>query len=196
MTLRQQFLKTIYPLWMWYSRVAGKRNLTCHNQRQTKPIQSFYELTMVLGDGERLPLAAMRGKKVLLVNTASNCGYTGQYSDLQELSEEYSGRVVVLGFPANDFKEQEKLGDPEIKRFCEVNFGVSFPLAAKQSVKKGPAQGEVFRWLSDRTRNGWNDRPPSWNFSKYLVNEEGVLTDYFAPAVGPLSAMVKKAIDQ
>ena len=141
-------------------------------------------------------LQHLKGKKVMLVNTASDCGYTDQYDDLQKLYEEYKDKLVVIGFPANDFKEQEKGTDEEIAQFCKLNFGVTFPLMKKSSVIKGPQQNEVFKWLTDSAKNGWNNKPPSWNFSKYIVNEEGVLTNYFGSSISPMSKDVLKAINK
>jgi glutathione peroxidase len=137
----------------------------------------------------------LKGKKVLLVNTASDCGYTNQYADLQKLFEKNSDRLIILGFPANDFKEQEKGTDEQIAQFCQINFGVTFPLAKKSSVK-GDHKNEIFKWLSEKNKNGWNSKQPSWNFSKYLVNEQGQLTHYFDPAVSPLSDEVIEAINK
>ena len=131
---------------------------------------------------------------MLLVNTASNCGYTNQYDELQELYKRFENKLVILGFPANDFKEQEKGSDEEIAQFCKVNFGVTFPLMKKSSVVKNTDQNDVFKWLTDAAKNGWNSQQPSWNFSKYLVNENGVLTNYFDPSVSPLSEEVMNEI--
>lgn len=131
---------------------------------------------------------------MLLVNTASDCGYTPQYTELQKLYEDTKEAVEIIAFPANDFKEQEKGNDEEIAAFCTVNYGLSFPVAKKSSVVKGAAQNPVFRWLTDKSLNGWNDQPPSWNFSKYLVDEDGVLTHCFAPQISPLSEAVVKEI--
>jgi glutathione peroxidase len=122
-----------------------------------------------------------------LVNTASDCGYTDQYNELQQLYSRFQNRVEVIGFPANDFRQQEKGTDEQIAEFCRVNYGVTFPLAKKSVVIKSPDQNPVFRWLSDKNLNGWNDKEPSWNFSKYLVDEQGMLTHYFDPAVSPMS---------
>ena len=132
----------------------------------------------------------------MLVNTASNCGYTNQYDDLQKLSEQYKEKLVVLGFPANDFKEQEKGSDEEIAQFCRINFGVSFPLMKKSSVIKGGSQNEVFAWLSDAGKNGWNKQQPSWNFCKYIVDEEGRLTNFFGPTIEPLDKEITTALNQ
>ena len=104
--------------------------------------------------------------------------------------------MVIIGFPANDFKEQEKGNDDDIASFCKLNFGVSFPLASKSVVVKTAQQNPVFNWLTHAAQNGWNEQAPSWNFSKYLVNEEGVLTHYFDPAIDPMSDAVTKAITE
>ena len=132
----------------------------------------------------------------MFINTASDCGYTNQYEQLQELYTKLPDKLVVIGFPANDFKEQEKGTDEQIAAFCKVNYGVTFPLAKKSSVISGPGQNNIFHWLSHAEENGWCNRQPTWNFSKYLVNEEGVLTHYFDPAVSPLSEEVLHAIEQ
>jgi glutathione peroxidase len=102
----------------------------------------------------------------------------------------------VIAFPANDFHEQEKGSDEEIGKSCKVNFGVTFPIALKSSVIKGNDQQKVFHWLTDKTKNGWNNKPPSWNFSKYLISEEGLLMNYFDPAISPLSEEILKAIEE
>lgn len=164
------------------------------NKANAEPVASFHSLSAMLNNGETLSFEKLKGKKVLLVNTASHCGYTNQYSELQQLYEEQKERLVIIAFPANDFKEQEKASDEEIANFCKINYGVTFPLAKKSTVIKSADQNEVFKWLTDKTRNGWNDKEPSWNFSKYLVNEEGVLTNYFDPSISPLSPEITDAI--
>lgn len=196
MTLRQIFLKSIYPLWMFYNKLAGRRSKILKNKTKLSPPQSFYNLSVHLNDGTELNFDSLKGKKVLLVNTASDCGYTNQYNDLQKLFETQNQQLVVIGFPANDFKEQEKGSDEEIAEFCKINFGVNFPLAAKSSVIRGQHQNPVFNWLTDKTKNGWTNKQPSWNFSKWLVNEEGILTYYFDPSISPLSQEVKQAIQR
>ncbi|HXL59000.1 MAG TPA: glutathione peroxidase, partial [Chitinophagaceae bacterium] len=135
-----------------------------------------------------------KGKKVLLVNTASDCGYTGQYEELEKLYQQYKQRLIVIGFPANDFKEQEKGSDEEIAQFCTINYRITFPLMKKSIVIKSPGQNEVFQWLTDKNKNGWNDQQPVWNFSKYLVNEEGILSWYFDPSISPMSNSAINAI--
>lgn len=192
MTYRQKVLKAVYPMWMWFTKLAGKNRKELSGSKQ--PQVSFYSLKGVLNNGDTLDFNSLKGKKVLLVNTASDCGYTNQYKDLQQLSEENTDKLVVIGFPANDFKEQEKGSDAEIAAFCKANFGVSFPLMQKSSVIKSSAQHPVFQWLTDATKNGWNNKVPSWNFSKYLVDEEGVLINYFDPSISPVSKEVVSAI--
>jgi glutathione peroxidase len=194
MTLRQTFLKFIYPLWMFYNKLAGRRSKVLKNKIKLPPPKSFYNLSVHLNNDTELSFESLKGKKVLLVNTASDCGYTNQYHDLQKLFEEQGQRLAVIGFPANDFKEQEKGNDRDIAEFCKINFGVNFLLAVKSHVIKTPRQNPVFSWLTDKTKNGWTNKQPSWNFSKWLVNEEGILTHYFDPSISPLSEEVKQAI--
>lgn len=186
MTIRQKLLKAVYPFFM---RMQGKSGKVLENEHKA-PAISFHSLKGTLGNGTAYDFSQLKGKKVLLVNTASNCGYTGQYDELQKLYEQYGNKLVILGFPANDFKEQEKGDDEAIAQFCKINFGVTFPLMKKSSVVKSPTQNEVYQWLTDAAKNGWNNKAPSWNFSKYLVNEEGILTHYFDPSVSPLSDQV------
>lgn len=192
MTYRQKVLKAVYPAFMWFTKLTGTNTKALSGHKQA-PV-SFYSLTATLNNGDLLDFASFKGKKVMLVNTASDCGYTGQYADLEKLANDYSGKLVVIGFPANDFKEQEKGSDEEIAQFCKANFGISFPLVKKTTVIKSPGQHPVFQWLTDSTKNGWNNKPPSWNFSKYIVNEEGILTNYFGPSVSPGSRDIIEAI--
>lgn len=191
---RQRILQKLYPAIMGLQKSSAAAKVKKATGKETPP-QSFYRLSARLNNGDSLPFDNLRGKKILLVNTASDCGYTAQYKQLQQLQEEYKTELIVIGFPANDFKEQERGGDEAIAHFCAINFGVQFPLAKKSSVVKGAGQNEVFRWLSDADLNGWNSKAPEWNFSKYLVNEDGLLTHYFPPAVSPLSDVVKNAIN-
>lgn len=193
MTVRQKILKAVYPVWMWF---AGKKGINNKNLSSDKvtPVVSFYSLTDTAIDGTAFDFEQLKGKKVMLVNTASDCGYTGQYDDLQKLSETFKDKLVVIGFPANDFKEQEKGSDAEIITFCKKNFGVSFPLMKKSSVIKGPGQNKIFEWLTDANLNGWNNQRPSWNFSKYIVDENGKLTHFFGSSIEPFSDEILAAI--
>jgi len=193
MTIRQRILKAVYPAFMWYTKLRGKNVTQLTNEIKPPPV-SFYSLKTIANNGKEVDFSQYKGKKILLVNTASDCGYTDQYDALQKLYEENNDSLIILGFPANDFKEQEKGTDEEIAQFCKLNYGVTFPLMKKSSVKKGAEQNPVFRWLTDPALNGWNTKPPSWNFGKYLVNEEGILTNYFGSSVSPASAEVLNAI--
>lgn len=195
MTYRQKVLKAIYPVWMWWAKLRGK-NVTELKNEQKQPPVSFYTLKGILNNGDSLDFATMKGKKLMLVNTASDCGYTEQYEALQKLYAEHKENLVVIGFPANDFKQQEKGTDEEIAQFCKANFGVSFPLMKKSSVIKGEGQNAVYKWLTDSSQNGWNNKPPSWNFCKYIINEEGVLTNYFGASISPISKDVLEAINK
>lgn len=194
MTPKQKLLRWFYPLLLRFKKSKGQ-NTTLESRSKNDPPASFYDLSALLNNGTTLAFNALKGKKVMLVNTASNCGYTNQYSELQQLYENDKDKLVIIAFPSNDFKEQEKGSDEEIAAFCQVNFGVSFPLAKKSVVIKSAGQDKVFEWLTSKELNGWNEQQPSWNFAKYLVNENGLLTHYFDPAVSPLSAEVADAIN-
>ena len=194
MTLRQKVLKAVYPAWMWWAKLRDK-NVTELTNEQKQPPVSFYTLKGTLNDGSSFDFGTLQGKKIMLVNTASDCGYTDQYNDLQKLFELQKEKLLIVGFPANDFKEQEKGTDEEIARFCKTNFGISFPLMKKSSVIKGVNQHPVYTWLTDSTLNGWNNKAPSWNFCKYIVNENGVLTHYFGASISPLNKDVLEAIN-
>lgn len=195
MTLRQKFLKIVYPVFMWFTKKAYKTKSTSSKDKP-EPVKSFYSLEDTTIEGKPFDFSQLKGKKVLLVNTASNCGYTNQYEELEKLYTKYHGKLVVLGFPANDFKEQEKGTDEEIATFCKKNFGVTFPLMKKSTVMKTPGQNEVFKWLTDKSQNGWNNHQPMWNFSKYLVSEEGKLINHFVPAISPLSKEILNTIEE
>lgn len=193
MTLKQRLLRRIYPFFMTIRGLGGKKN-NIKPSAAIQPPVDFYSLHATLNNGQDLAFEKLRGKKVLLVNTASNCGFTGQYDELQKLYQHSREDLEIIGFPANDFSEQEKGSDQEIEQFCRVNYGVSFPLAKKSSVVAGSEQNAVYRWLTDRNSNGWNDQPPTWNFAKYLIDEDGRLTHYFDPSTSPLSEPFMEAI--
>jgi glutathione peroxidase len=193
MTARQFIIKNIYPLLQKFLKTE-KRSATLSNIKNVAPPVSFYNLKTTSIKGEDVDFETFKNKKVLLVNTASDCGFTPQFTDLQKLHEQYGQQVVVLGFPANDFKEQEKNGDAEIATFCRANYGVTFTMMKKSVVVKNNSQNEVYNWLTNVSLNGWNNQAPVWNFSKYLVNEQGVLTHYFGPSVNPMDDEIINAI--
>lgn len=155
---------------------------------------SFYDYKMTpLYGGEKIDFSKYKGKKVLLVNTASECGYTPQYKSLQELHSKHGDKVVILGFPANDFGKQEPGTNVEIGEFCKKNYGVTFQMFEKISVK-GENMHSLYKWLSQKEKNGWNDKAPNWNFCKYLVNEEGELEKFYASAIDPMGEEILTAI--
>ena len=195
MTSRQKILKVAYPAMMWFTKLTGVNSKSISNKGIT-PVASFYSIPATLNDGTTFDLNQYKGKKILLVNTASDCGYTGQYEQLEKLFQEHREKLVILGFPANDFKGQEKGTDIAIADFCKLNYGVSFPLFKKSKVIFGADQNEIFKWLSHKEKNGWNEQAPSWNFCKYLVDEQGRLTHFFASSVEPMSTEVLQAINQ
>lgn len=194
MTFRQKFLKFLYPIFNKLSNLAGKNNKILKSNRMTAA--SFYNLKTILNNGQELDFSTLKHKKVLLVNTASDCGYTRQYDGLQALHEKYKDKLVLIGFPANDFGEQEKAADDTIAEFCRVNFGVTFPLAKKSTVIKRQDQNEVYKWLTDEKMNGWNDMAPTWNFCKYLIDENGNLTHFFEAGVEPESKEMDEAVNE
>ena len=146
--------------------------------------ENFYSLSFKTIHGEEFPFEQLRGKKVLLVNTASKCGFTPQFGELEALYREYAPGLVILGFPSNDFMNQDPGSNEEILEFCEINYGVTFQMMEKSYVK-GKEQNPVFRWLSDKKLNGWNNKSPGWNFTKYLVDEQGELIGYWPSKVKP-----------
>jgi glutathione peroxidase len=162
---------------------------------QNNPKKSFHDFKMSSLEGETIDFSKYKGKKVLLVNVASKCGYTPQYKDLQQLHEQYGEKVVILGFPANNFGQQEPGSLEEIAEFCERNYGVSFQMFEKISVA-GADKHPLYQWLSSKEQNGWNDQEPKWNFNKYLVNEKGELVKYYASAVSPMSEEIIKEIQK
>jgi glutathione peroxidase len=190
MTIRQRLLKLVYPL---IAKFSPMKKVMESPQAKALPPVSFYSLSATANNGENIVFEKYRGKKVLLVNTASDCGYTGQYAALQQLHERWGDKVEVIGFPANNFKEQEKGTDADIAQFCQVNYGVSFQLFKKKDVI-GDERQPVYQWLADAAQNGWNTQEPEWNFAKYIIDEEGRLLRYIAPGVSPLAPEVLEVI--
>jgi glutathione peroxidase len=186
MSARQNMLKSLYPVLTSVTRFFGVNSKVVLPNTISSPITSVYAIPFELINGDTTDLSAYRGKKIVVVNTASDCGYTGQYEELQKLFEQRKDDIVIVGFPANDFKQQEKGSNEEIASFCKKNYGVEFPLAMKTTVVKSVDQHPIFKWLSDQKQNGWNEQAPSWNFSKYVIDEQGKLIGYFDPGVSPL----------
>ena len=137
-------------------------------------------------DGTEVDFSQFKGKKVLIVNTASECGYTPQYKELQALYETYKDKLVILGFPANNFGGQEPGTNEEIKKFCTQEYSVTFPMFEKISVA-GDDMAPIYKWLTSKEQNGWNDETPKWNFNKYMLDENGNLIKYYSSKVKPMS---------
>jgi glutathione peroxidase len=193
MTLRQQLLKAFYPALMWMTRASGVNARFITQSPQAAPVP-FSSLSARLLNGQEFDWSSLQGKKVLIVNTASDCGYTAQYAELQALYERYQDRLVILAFPSNEFKEQEKGDAAAINNLCQVNYGVQFPVLQKTSVLPGEQQHPVYQWLTKAAQNGWNDQVPSWNFAKYLVDEKGQLLLYADPSVSPMDKRIQQLI--
>lgn len=136
----------------------------------------FYSFKVNTLEGDPFDLSSLKGKKVMVVNTASKCGYTPQFKDLEELHDLYGANLVIIGFPANNFKNQEPLSATEIREFCTENYGVSFQMMEKISVK-GDDTHPLYRWLTSKELNGVMDSEVKWNFQKYLIDENGKLVD-------------------
>ena len=148
----------------------------------------IYDFTIKDIHGEEVDFGQFRGKKLLIVNTASKCGYTPQYSDLEKLHREYAAAVTVLGFPANNFMWQEPESENDILTFCKTNYDVTFTMFSKISVK-GRSKHPLYRWLQSKT-----GKTPSWNFCKYLVYEDGKSVKYFSTKVKPLDPVIVSEI--
>ncbi len=156
-------------------------------------IYQFKEKTI---DGDTFDFASLKGKKVMIVNTASKCGLTPQYKELQALYDQYKDKgFIIIGFPANNFLRQEPGSDREIKEFCSLNYGVTFPMMAKISVK-GDDMAPIYQWLTNKELNGKEDSQVKWNFQKYLINVEGQLERVIDPKVKPNDPQIIQWINQ
>lgn len=193
MGLIKKLITRLYDVRMSLSKGTGVGITILSNKDNIKPKESFYNLSATANDGELIDFARYSGKKVLLVNVASECGYTPQYKELEKLHQLYKSNLVVLGFPANDFGGQEPDSDKNIASFCERNFGITFQLFSK-GIVTGKIKQPVYEWLANPSKNGWNSKEPTWNFCKYLVDEEGNLLQFFSSSVSPLSNNIVKAI--
>lgn len=167
------------------NKVTSRPKEVPFNTTQTMPT-SFFQLKATALNGQQVSFEQYKGKKIIVLNVASKCGYTPQYADWERFYQDNKENTVVLGFPCNDFMGQEPGDANEIAEFCEKNYGVSFPMFEKVHVK-GEKASEVYRWLTDPSLNGWNKQEPTWNFCKYLINENGELTHFFASKVTPNS---------
>lgn len=171
------------------------KNLSAPAGVELENMESIYEIPLTTLDGKQTDLSSYKGKMMLIVNTASECGYTPQYEDLQTFYENYSDEIVVLGFPANNFGGQEPGTDEQIASFCQKNYGVEFPMFAKADVVGDDPQ-PLYKWLTEKNRNGWNEQAPSWNFCKYLVDEDGKLIKFYGPGVNPFDESILNEVEK
>lgn len=163
------------------------------SQAKTKELmgKTIYDFKVESLDGNEINFADFKGKKILIVNTASECGFTPQYADLEKVYEEYKDKLVIVGFPANNFGGQEPGTNVEIGAFCQKNYGVTFPLAAKVSVK-GDDTAPIFKYLTEKELNGVKNTSILWNFTKFLIDENGKLIDTFVSTTKPTDEAITK----
>lgn len=154
----------------------------------------IYDFKVAGLDGKEIDFSKFKGKKILIVNTASKCGLTPQYEGLEELYKKYKDKLVIVGFPANNFAGQEPLNNSEIKDFCKQNYGVTFPMAEKISVK-GDDTHALYTWLKSQAKEKGFTDPVTWNFGKFLVNEKGELIATFSPRTTPMSEEILKYLN-
>lgn len=165
-----------------------------NNLKTNKSMQasaSLYDISINSLTGEAIDLSSFKGKKILIVNTASECGFTGQYEGLQELYNTYKDKLVVIGVPCNQFGGQEPGTATEIQSFCKQNYGVTFLMTEKVDVK-GENQHPLYKWLTSKELNGVSSSSVKWNFQKYLIDEKGNLIDYYYSITSPTSTKITK----
>jgi len=192
-------MKTIYIVGLLVLVLSSAAALAFRSrwQNPSNPIgtnkMSFYDLTINSIDGKEMHMSDFKGKYVLCVNVASKCGYTPQYEDLEKLYEQYQGKLVIVGFPCNQFLGQEPGTSEEIVSFCQKNYGVTFPLTEKIDVK-GKNQHGVYQWLTQKSLNGVADGNVKWNFHKFLISPEGEWLAEFPSGVKPLDTELTSLI--
>jgi len=163
--------------------------LITNNSIFMKPKASIYDISIKSLSGEKIDLAKFKGKKILFVNTASECGFTKQYADLQKLHEAYKDKLVVIGVPCNQFGGQEPGTLSQIQSFCEVNYGVTFLMTEKVDVK-GDNQHPLYAWLTNKELNGVKSSSVKWNFQKYLIDENGKYIDFYYSLTKPMNSKI------
>lgn len=163
------------------------------SEKLSQSTESIYDIKINSLDGDPIDLNDYKGKKILFVNVASECGFTPQYEDMQTLHENYQDNLVVIGIPCNQFGEQEPGNADEIMEFCQKNYGVTFILTEKVDVK-GENQHALYEWLTNKDLNGVKNTSVKWNFQKYLVDEKGEYVDYFLSTTGPLNSKITELI--
>jgi glutathione peroxidase len=174
---------------------ATMENNTTSNSEAVTQTNSIYQFAVPSIEGGTINFSQYKGKKILVVNTASKCGYTPQYAGLEKLYESHKNDLVIVGFPANNFGGQEPGTNEEIEEFCKVRYGVTFPLAQKVEVV-GENTHPLFKWLTSKDQNGVLDAKISWNFNKFLLDENGKLLAYFPSKVTPDSEEIAKYLQK
>ena len=169
---------------------------TLFNESEIMLEKTIYQFIVKDLSGKDFDFSKLKGKKIMIVNTASKCGLTPQYKDLEALYEKYKSKnFVIIGFPANNFGGQEPGTDQEIGIFCSKNYGVTFPMMSKISVK-GKDMSKVYQFLTQKAKNGLEDSEVEWNFQKYLINEDGTLAKVLSPKVLPMDDSIIKWLSQ
>ncbi|WP_404824763.1 glutathione peroxidase [Oceanihabitans sediminis] len=170
-------------------------NFLNKSKAQTAPQSSIYDIEINSLEGKAIDLSEYKGKKLIIVNVASECGFTGQYEDLQKLYDQYQDKLIVIGVPSNQFGGQEPGTALEIQSFCQKNYGVTFLMTEKVDVK-GPEQHPLYKWLTSKELNGSSSSSVKWNFQKYLISEDGQLIDYFYSITKPMSKKILKHFNE
>ncbi|MBA5629593.1 glutathione peroxidase [Moheibacter lacus] len=169
--------------------------ISCKAQND-KTMQTIYDYKVEDISGETFDFATLKGKKILVVNTASECGFTPQFEGLEALYQKYKDdNFVIVGFPSNDFGQQDPGSNKEIAEFCKINYGVTFPMMSKISVK-GDSIAPIYQFLTQKELNGKKNSSVKWNFQKYIINEDGTLEDYFYSITKPDSKKITKWIEK
>ena len=181
-----KMIKIIAAAILFASCAQAQKNPTMSTNETSLNAASVHSFSVRALDGSTINFADFKGKKILVVNTASECGYTPQYKELQALYEQYKTKLVIVGFPTNNFGGQEPGSNTEIKTFCEKNYGVTFPMADKISVK-GNDIAPIYKWLTSKAENGVLDAEIKWNFNKFLLDENGHIIAKFDSGTTPMS---------
>ncbi|EJL67481.1 glutathione peroxidase [Chryseobacterium populi] len=189
--LMKKFFLLLLSLIAFFNSCAQKKSELSKAKTKELMGKTIYDFKVESLDGKEIDFADFKGKKILIVNTASECGFTPQYADLEKVYEEYKDKLVVVGFPANNFGGQEPGTNTEIGAFCQKNYGVTFPLAAKVSVK-GDDTAPIFKYLTEKELNGVKNTTILWNFTKFLIDENGKLVDTFVSTTKPTDEAITK----
>jgi len=194
--MKKLVIFTFGLLFLWSCQNNAQPNIVAINTNSNEnmntetQVETIYQFKVKDLYGKEFDFTSLKGKKILIVNTASECGLTPQYKDLEAIYEKYKNKnFIIVGFPANNFGSQEPGSNEQIAKFCQLNYGVTFPMMSKISVK-GNDKHPVYQFLTQKSKNGLQDSEVEWNFQKYLINEEGVLVKVLSPRVLPTDAAI------